>query len=133
MTFTTHQAAVGGSPLKMESPWLYLPAQRESEERKERRRAARNLIRHGQGDADRDLLLEIFGLTYADAAPMPTGPIAPPEQERPERKRCTKCGDDKPLDGFGLRCTASGQRYAQCRTCRADANRARRIAKGDSQ
>jgi hypothetical protein len=34
-----------------------------------------------------------------------------------ETKRCTGCGEELPIDDFGVKLPASGKRQARCRTC----------------
>lgn len=125
------KAPVGADKLHSNA-LLSMPKGRESEERKELRRAARYLIR--KGNADRDLLLEALGLTYEQAAPLPSRPGVPEVTAEPaERtKRCTKCEVLKPLEAFPRRSNSSDRRISRCRQCRNDHSRAYRIAEKEA-
>lgn len=100
-----------------------------------RRRAPRYVIRNARDDADRDLLIDMCGLTYDDAAPLPNPGFEDAQAEpattwfaattpvelrrvRPGWKVCTRCEEPKVLDEFGVRAEASDGRTSHCRVCR---------------
>lgn len=73
---------VGDSGLNTNRPLLSgtsIPDQEAVDEARRRRRAARYPIRHGHDDNDRDELLNILGLTYEEAAPLPADQVARPK------------------------------------------------------
>lgn len=100
-----------------------------------RRRAPRYVIRKARDDADRDLLIDMCGLTYEDAAPLPSPGFEEAQVEpattwfakttpvelrrvRPGWKVCTCCGVSKVLTDFAVRAGASDGRTSHCKACR---------------
>lgn len=99
-------------------------------------RAARSAIRKARNDADRQHLLDVLGVDWADANPGPSylaqqrglrptpvehEPAASPpagEQPQAEMKTCSRCRETQPITEFPKdRATRDGLNF-QCKTCR---------------
>lgn len=105
----------------------------------ERRHAARNAIRHGLDDNDRDELLAALGLTYDDAAPEPARTHTPeihdpkPEAEPIPAKECSRCEATKPLTEYFADRRAADGRQSWCKRCNSRASVAAAIQRAQTR
>jgi hypothetical protein len=81
-------------------------------------RATRAVHRIADDDHTAAEVLEVLGLAPYQRDPAPA----------PVLKRCTKCGHTKPAAGFYRERTASDGLSPHCKSCRAEGQRAYRIA-----